>query len=667
MSGIRSAKAMMALSSLFLFIVCTATVVSANGKHLLCSTGSKETSEAEGDIEFLSASVNNTFGECRVTIYYPPHDEIELTLINVSKTYPCEEGDYIEIYSSIYSQYRTRLARYCIRDAGLVNGNKETLRLKRNAVMIRRYYKVSPSNELLPEIATKMRVHYRKMRYCRYILKAETGAFSSPSYPDFSLNSECEWRIYTQGGATIQLTFYNVELSANCNGSFIEVTDVDNERTQICGKHLTKTIQSKSSELVIRMTSTTDSAVRFKATYREIPKCRIVELNGASEFKTPKGKLCVKWVLTAFVGQIAALSFSHFNLDSTSAKSCSGNVVEVWDGDSTKVYCNSNAPPVIIRSLNGRNLTVTYRWTGSWDASSSFHASFTSVSPAKYNANCFVQNMALYFRCSRNDLPPISCDFLCDGAMQCPDNSDEDSCDQKDDRWHKLQVFVIVMGTICASTVTFCVGVVCFRKFTSQTGRISDSYGRQLSTSDQATLTPNVDLPSPPPRYFNNSENNLPSVIRGTYFFGNEFSQSGIHSAFLFGIPPPRYRSTESLQPLCADGNHGDGQWQGEMTNMASRQTSVCGDETQSNLQQGEQSVSGVSSGDVNSTATEAVPLVHCCSIADEGKENKKLSDSGIENQEVGQQINESTQATSTTESNGTSISHSDDFNPMYV
>ena len=663
MSGIRSAKAMMALFSLFLLIVCTATVVSANG-DLLCSTGSKETREAEGDIEFLSASVNNKVGECWVTIYYPQHDEIELTLVNVSKTYPCEEDDYIEIYS----QYRTRLvARYCIGDGGLADGNKETLRLKINAVMIRRYYKVSPSNELLPEIATKVRVHYRKMRPCRHTLSAETGALRwlrSPSYPDFSWNSECEWRIYTHGGATIQLTFHNVELSANCNGSFIEV--IDNERTQICGKHLTKTIQSKSSELVIRMKSTTDSAVRFKATYKEIPKCRIVELKGPAEFRYPKGELCVKWVLTAFLGQIAALSFSQTNLDSTSAKSCSGDVVEVWDGDSTKVYCNSNVPPVIIRSLNGHSLTVTYRRTGPWDASSYFYASFTSVSLAKYNAKCFVQNMALYFRCSQNDLLPISCDFLCDGAVQCPDNSDEDSCDQ-DNRWHKLQVFVIVMGSICASTVTFCVGVVCFRKFTSQTGSISDSYGRQLSTSDQATITPNVDLPSPPPRYFNNNENNPPSVIRGTYFFGNEFSQSGIHSAFLFGIPPPRYRSTESLHPLCADGNHGDGQWQGEMTNMASRQTSVCGDETQSNLQQGEQFVSGVSSGDVNSTATEAVPLVHCCSVTDEGKENKKLPDSGIENQEVDQQINESTQAAATTESNGTSISHSDAFNPMYV
>lgn len=666
MSGVRSGTAMMALS-LFLLIVFRVTIASTNC-NLLCSTGSKETRETEGDIEFRSASVNNTVGECRVTIHYPPLSEIELTLVNVSKGYSCQQADYIEIYSS---QGR-RIASYCVnRNRGIVDANKETLRLRTNAVTIRRYYNMSPSNELLPVKANKVSVHYRRTTPCRHILSlAKTGTIRSPSYPDFSRNSECEWNIYTHKGTTIQLTFESVESSKNCNGSSIEVYDEDNERTQFCGKYQTKTIQSKSSHLLIRMKSTTASAVRFKATYKEIPKCRSIELDRPSQFQYAK-QLCVKWVLTAFPGQIAALSFSQTDLHSYSGKSCSGNVVEVWDGESTKVYCNSNAPPKMIRSLKGHTLTVTYRWTGAWHDSSTFHASFTSVSPDKYNANCFVQNMALYFKCSRNDPEPISCDFLCDGAMQCLDNSDEDSCEKKDGRWHKLQVFVIVMGSICASTVTFCVGIVCFRKFISQTGRISDSYGRQLSTSDQATITPNIDLPSPPPGYFNDNEENVPSIIRGTYFFGNEFSQSGIHSAFLFGIPPPTYRSTESLQQLCAaDGNNGDGQWQGEMTNFVSRQTSICGGETQSNLPQGGQFVSGVSSGDdVNSTAT-AVLLVDCRSIEDEGKDNKKLTDSGIENQEVHQQITESTQAAAaaaTTESNGTSISHSDAFNPMYV
>lgn len=422
------------------------------------------------------------------------------------------------------------------------------------------------------------------------------------------------------------------------------------------------------------MRSTTNSAVRFKATYKAIPSCRYVEIGEATDFQPLQNDLCVKWVLTAPIRQIVVLSLSQINMPSTSDKLCLENVVEVGNGDSTTVYCNSILPPMIIKSLKGRTLTVTYRST---DASSTFHGNFAIISPDEYKDNCFVQNTAMYFKCG--DLRQIPCDFQCDGAMQCPDNSDEDSCLTTDVKWKQLQVFIIVIGSICALTITFCIGIMCFRKCISpNVGALTDSYGRQCSTSDQAALTPNAELPSPPPRYFNDNDNTAPSIIRGTYFFGNEFSQSGIHSAFLFGIPPPRYRSTESLQLVCAGSNEGNSQLQEEMINMASRQTSTCGDEIQRN--QGEQFVSSGSSGeniDLTSTA-EDIPLVNHCSLVDEAKDDDtKVTNSEIENEVIHQEMNENSQAampssnqTSTDFVNtipATNISDSDTFNLMYV
>lgn len=621
-------------------------VSSASGKRYCFN----ETTKPEGDFEFPRTTFSYIEEKCEMIIRYPEDDEIQLTLINVIKCYYWDCRECSEEYVEIFDKARNSLAKYCIRGG---QGNSERKRIKSNTISI--IYK-DTLNQLLGERSDKVRVYYKRIKPCRHALTGQSGKVQFPIYPNYAhLPIECEWKISTRPGTVISLSFQEIEISQDCDVNLIEVRDGEDQTApllnKICDNSHVMKIRSTSSNLWIRMKSMANPGIHFSAVYNAVVNCNPeVVMTSKSRLRRPKNVFCKTWVLTADAGLIAALSFSDMDLESTSRTSCTGNVVEVLDGDTSNApligrYCNLNLPPRIIAS-KGRTLMVTYKSTNYHDSTNNFVASFISVPPSHYKASCFVQDKALYFNCADNK--QIPCQWQCDGAMQCHDNSDEDSCPQMEARWQKLKLFVIIMGSICASTVTFCVGLVCFRKFIIQTNQASESYGRRWSFTDQAPLTPNEELPSPPPSYFNNSDNAPHSVTRGTYFFGNEFSQSGIHSSSLFGIPPPMYRSTESLRQLCVGNSEGNSQQQEETSNISLVQTNFPANEIHNIEGQGISSMSSSLLNETNLPPEREVCSVPCYTLP-EDKDSQKLTSSVVENRETCPQSDETANAATLT------------------
>ena len=516
-----------------------------------CTNNSKVDTriKLEGNIIFPLTTLNYTYEQCRALIIATLDSKTELTLMNLRRKQPFERcyGGSVEIFAFVPTNYKSY--QFC-----KSVGNVERINLTSSIRMI---YKALFRNDIGDNNTenTVISVHYKRFestKACRHVLTAQSGKFETSGYPNDPQQRECEWVINTGKGEGISLDFEILNLHyLNCENNFIEVRQgVSIEAPilkKICDRtHYSRSIKSSSTKLWIRVKSSMTNGIRFSATYNT-ETCEVIIANKQFNFQLPSRTSCQKWNLTAPSGYIAALSFSDMNLLSTDGTSCKGNVLEVWDGETKTSYCNLKRPPLMIMS-KGRKLVVTYR---SKDFRNNFRnnfkASFTSILPSSYKTNCFVQDRELSFKCNTQQVIP--CAWQCDDAMQCSDNSDENLCSDMKERWHKLQVFVIVIGSICASTVIFCIGLMCFRKFIINPGSASSTRrSRNLSITDQSPLTPNDDLPSPPPCYFSEQDDEQPtSVIRGTYFFGDEFSQSGIHSASLFGIPPPRYRSTESL------------------------------------------------------------------------------------------------------------------------
>ncbi|XP_028409651.1 uncharacterized protein LOC114532364 [Dendronephthya gigantea] len=544
------------ISCVFLtFLPAVYTASQKCTKDSLVDTRTKQ----EGNITFPLTTSNFSKKTCYVEIRSPFGERTELILVNVreeSPNEPCFENS-IEIQSKNIKINHVSNIKLCtsVGDRTKIVLTSTTIVLEYKAVF------QNVVGEKNTESAVS--VHYKILdiqnstKVCRHVLTAEHGEFKTVGFPDRPQKGECEWVISNDEGKEISLKFkIKNATNLNCITNYIDVLEVKSGESRlllrICKHSKSRTIKS-SSKLRIRIKSSMNQGIGFWATYHVVnhhqvthntDKCKVKVVNEPFNFNSPR-TLCQTWNLTAPPGQVAALSFFNVFLVSTDSASCKGNFLEVWDGKTSSKYCNVKKAPKLILS-KGRKLVVTYHSMEKETFLFSFQASFTSISPSSYKTNCFVKNKELRFQCNNEQVIP--CKWQCDGAMQCSDNSDESMCSDIEARWHKLQVFVIVMGSICASTVIFCVGLVCFRKCIIHDRSLSSRRGRRSTNTDQAPLTPNADLPSPPPCYFTDQGEESPaSIIRGTYFFGDEFSQSGIHSASLFGIPPPRYRSTESV------------------------------------------------------------------------------------------------------------------------
>lgn len=527
----------------FVFLANFKTVFASYFHISFCTNASSiYTNESrEGKIVFPSTTKNFSNERCSAIIHSLSKEKTQLTLTNLRKALSNEQCE-----SSLEIRNLQRSYLYCYS-----RESKDFIELFGIIQMVYRATNQNKVDQMTTGYNITVQYQTNESSKCKQILRSKTGVLRTSGYPS-PLHGECEWIIDTGNddddnddvvGIAIELVIVN-ENHLNPVNNFIEIQQDGStvNPTVISSPLASTTVTSSSTKLQIRVHSSGDNGIGVEATYNTYKTCKFNTGYNQLNFE-PSYESCQKWNLTAPSGKIAVLSFTNLNIPYESL-SCSGNYVEVWDGSTSSKYCDYNLPPALIAS-KGQTLVVTYRSNDAFITH--FEASFISISRSSYKTNCFVQNGILIFKCKNGQA--IRCSWQCDNVMQCSDRSDEDSCSDMKERWHKLQIFVVVLGSICSSVVIFCLGLVCFKKCIIQDRSTRSTRQRQdLTTSEQSQFTSNADLPSPPPNYFTNPDEVHPiSIIRGTYFFGDEFSQSGIHNASLLGIPPPRYRSVESL------------------------------------------------------------------------------------------------------------------------
>ncbi|XP_069815839.1 cubilin [Dendropsophus ebraccatus] len=216
------------------------------------------------------------------------------------------------------------------------------------------------------------------------------GSITSPSWPDaYTGNKQCIYLITQPLSERINLKFTDVDLesSAECSLTAIEVRDGGAEMAPLMGRYCNSTIPapitSSSNKLLIRFTS--DAAAtrsRFKAFYEVA--CG-GPLSGAGVIRTPhypnpnyRERSCT-WIISQPEGQVVMLKFDSLKISSGSV--CGNNYIEVRDGASSESpligkYCGWETPLVIYSSL--RSLHLQFLTDGS-STNHGFSATYRSV------------------------------------------------------------------------------------------------------------------------------------------------------------------------------------------------------------------------------------------------------------------------------------------------
>lgn len=229
---------------------------------------------------------------------------------------------------------------------------------------------------------------------CGRQLTGNGGVFTSPNYPkSYPISIQCEWRIVTSPGGSVELKFqdFHLENSGSCVFDFVEIRDGARADSPLigtfCSSMIIGRIVSTGNSLFIKLTSDgTVSEKGFNASWKMVSseaftsstqrfttplsttltsptrsECGGV-INGENgeisspgfPKKYPLNKECT-WIILAPKGKTIKLLFQEFELEKHS--NCRYDYLEVRDGDGPQKFllgkfCGDIAPNRINSSGN---------------------------------------------------------------------------------------------------------------------------------------------------------------------------------------------------------------------------------------------------------------------------------------------------------------------------
>eukprot|EP00794_Sanderia_malayensis_P003246 gene3246-3727_t len=318
--------------------------------------------------------------QCEWVIIVQPQHNVRLNFVDfLLESHQSCAYDYVQVRDG-YGVNATELAKGCAnRTIGLVvsTGNVMIVKFRSDATVTARGFKALFTTG------------------CGGTVNADTpGAITSPNYPNnYPHLANCVWVLRGTPGRKVTLTFTNFDIEQHtaCNYDYVEVRQGDNANSTLvgkfCGSNVPSAITSFGNSLYVRFFSDQSSSARgFRAQYTtETAACggTFTAINGSFTSplypaRTPTTADCA-WKLQVSPGSVVSLSFTNFNLLSSS--SCSSAYVEVRDGSSQSSnligrYCGSSLPPTV--SSTKENMYVRFYHSAS-TTSAGFKAIFGAV------------------------------------------------------------------------------------------------------------------------------------------------------------------------------------------------------------------------------------------------------------------------------------------------
>ncbi|XP_069122184.1 cubilin-like [Argopecten irradians] len=227
---------------------------------------------------------------------------------------------------------------------------------------------------------------------CGGQLSGESGAFTSPNYPDYyDHNGYCAWTITVPTADIITLTFTNMALEGgSCSFDYVEVRDGNDENAPLFGRYCGTSIPSvlRSTGNVMFIEFRTDGSVRntgFRAEWTTACGGVYTALQGDLQSPYypnayPASKECIYSINQPY-GNIITLTFNAFDVEGSTGGSCAFDYLEVRDGSTITSpllghFCGNQIPDPITTTQNMMRLKFV---TDSSVQNLGFSASFVSA------------------------------------------------------------------------------------------------------------------------------------------------------------------------------------------------------------------------------------------------------------------------------------------------
>ncbi|XP_072174323.1 cubilin-like [Diadema setosum] len=244
--------------------------------------------------------------------------------------------DYVEVYDNGTTPNVTFLGRYC----GSTPPHALTSTTNRMSVVF------STDGSIALDGFTASYIAADASTLCGGTLLGNTGAFSSPNYPNnYPDSRDCTWVISATEGQQIKLNFTDFELepSTDCIFDYVKIWNGAYDTSPLvgtfCGSSLSPSTFISHSH-TMRVTFHTDSSITytgFNAIYDSTATgCGGVLTSPEGSFSSPNypypyghSALCV-WTITVARGSQIVLTFDTFDVEDHS--SCVFDYVKVYDG-----------------------------------------------------------------------------------------------------------------------------------------------------------------------------------------------------------------------------------------------------------------------------------------------------------------------------------------------
>ncbi|XP_064410135.1 cubilin [Latimeria chalumnae] len=208
---------------------------------------------------------------------------------------------------------------------------------------------------------------------CGGVYYMETGAFTSPNYPDpYPPNIECVWNLVSSPGSQVLLSFiaFQLQNSQNCASDYLEIhegTPTGQLVGRYCGNNLPVNYTSISGHILwVKLVSDgSGSRSGFRATFSHFYGNEITGTSGqiASPLwpRNYPHNADYHWTIIVDAGYIVHARILEFDI--VDLNNCYSDKLKIYDGPNVHsrligIYCGLVPPPPI--SASGSSMTIQF-------------------------------------------------------------------------------------------------------------------------------------------------------------------------------------------------------------------------------------------------------------------------------------------------------------------